>query len=697
MESCGSSNSLQQLRTPVQYLKGVGPRRAEMLQRLQITTAADLLFFFPRDYEHLSPPKTVDDLVEGESATLIGTVIEVSQRKTRQGKSIVSALFEQPQGHFRTIWFNQPFMRQQLSEGQRFLVTGDPKNQGLTWQLVHPKISEYTDEEVDFTGRILPVYRLTEGISQSQMRVIVHAAVQKFTPFLEEVLPEDFRVEHQLWPIEQALPALHRPADDEELLGARRRFVYQELLVLQLALALRRQRIALQFTAPRLPVDARLHARITSRFPFDLTADQLEAIREITSDMSRAEPMNRLLQGDVGSGKTIVAIYAMMAAVAHGKQAVLMAPTEVLARQHFGNLSKLLHNSRLKLGLLVGGIGKRERQQLLDDLSSGASQIIVGTQAIIQEGVEFDDLGLVIVDEQHKFGVRQRHTLKTAGQQPHYLVMTATPIPRTHSMTLFGDLDVSTIRERPPGRRNVHTYIGTESDRESWWRFFRKKLREGRQGYVITPLVEDNANLDLVSVETAFEELANGELADFRIDLLHGRMRNDEKSEIMYRFATGETQVLVATSVVEVGVDVPNATLMTIESSERFGLSQLHQLRGRVSRGKFDGYVCAFARESDEEINERLQAFASTTDGFELAELDFRLRGPGNLLGTRQHGMPPLLIADLFRDVEVLLEARRDALEMIQHMPDLDHPDFAKLKQMVMKRYAQVLELGDVG
>lgn len=697
MESCESTKSTQQLKTPVQYLKGVGPRRAETLKRLQITTAADLLFFFPRDYERLNPPRTVDELVEGEAATLIGTVVEVSQRTTRQGQSIVSALFEQPQGHFRTIWFNQPFMRRQLFEGKRFLVTGIVKNQGLAWELIHPKISEYKEEEAPVSSQILPVYRLTDGINQSQMRVIVHAAVQKFTAFLDEVLPDSFRNEHQLWPIEKALPALHRPADEEELLHARRRFVYQELLVLQLALALRRQRIATQFTAPSLPVDTRLHARIVSRFPFDLTTDQLQAIREITADMAREQPMNRLLQGDVGSGKTIVAIYAMMAAVAHGKQAVLMAPTEVLARQHFRNLSKLLEHSRLELGLLVGGLGKGEKQKLLDKMAGGECQIIIGTQAIIQEGVEFHDLGLVIVDEQHKFGVRQRHTLKAAGQQPHYLVMTATPIPRTHSMTLFGDLDISTIRERPPGRRSVHTYIGTGEDRESWWKFFCKKLREGRQGYVITPLVEENANLDLASVEAAFEELANGELADFRVDLLHGRMRNEEKTEIMYRFATGESQVLVATSVVEVGVDVPNATLMTIESSERFGLSQLHQLRGRVSRGQFDGYVCAFARDSSEEINARLKAFASTTDGFELAELDFQLRGPGNLLGTRQHGMPPLRIADLFRDVEVLLEARRDALELIERMPHLDHPDFARLKHMVLTRYARVLELGDVG
>jgi ATP-dependent DNA helicase RecG len=468
-------------------------------------------------------------------------------------------------------------------------------------------------------------------------------------------------------------------------------------LVLQLALALRKAALTAGKQAPALEATARIDARILRLFPFELTAGQRQAMQEVAADMGRAVPMNRLLQGDVGSGKTVVAIYAMLLAVAHGQQAVLMSPTEVLAQQHARTLAERLSESRVRIGLLTGSLTGGQRQTLREQIAAGEIDLVVGTQALLYGESQFAKLGLVIIDEGHKFGVAQRAALKQSALDPHYLVMTATPIPRTVSMTLFGDLDVSTLREAPPGRQPVHTYFATEHQRERWWEFFRKKLREGRQGYVVTPLVDENEELELASVQQTFESLSHGELADFRLDFLHGRMSSSEKEFVMQKFRNGGTQVLVSTPVIEVGVDVANATLMTIEAAERYGLAQLHQLRGRVSRGAHPGYVCAFGEPKTEQSQQRLEAFTKTNDGFELAEVDFLLRGPGDLFGTRQHGLPPLRIADLQRDTAILEEARRDAQALSAADPQLAQPDFARLRRMAVVRYGGALELSDVG
>jgi ATP-dependent DNA helicase RecG len=399
----------------------------------------------------------------------------------------------------------------------------------------------------------------------------------------------------------------------------------------------------------------------------------------------------------VGSGKTVVAVYAMLLAVAHGYQAVLMAPTEILARQHAQTLERMLAHSQVRRVQLLGGLSPRQRTELLIKIAAGEADLVVGTQAVIQDDVHFRKLGLVVIDEQHRFGVRQRATLKGAGLAPHYLVMTATPIPRSVTLALFGDLDVSVIPDAPPGRPKIHTYLADESKRERWWEFFRKKLHEGRQGYVVAPLVEDSEGIAAASLDAMYESLANGPLEAFRLGLVHGRMTGEEKDAVMARFRAGEIQVLVCTSVVEVGVDVPNATLMTIENGERFGLAQLHQLRGRISRGRFPGYCTVFAEPKTEESRKRLEAFVSTTDGFRLAEIDFALRGPGELFGTRQHGLPPFRVADLVRDAEILAEARRDARELVASDPGLSQPDHALLRRMMLARYGKELDLGDVG
>jgi ATP-dependent DNA helicase RecG len=569
--------------------------------------------------------------------------------------------------------------------------------------------------------------------------------------------------------------------------AARRRFIFQELLVMQLALALRRERAGRDARAVPLPLTDRIASRIADVLAHTPTPDQTQAIHEIAADLARDKPMNRLLQGDVGTGKTLVAQYALLIAVAHGYQAALMAPTEVLARQHARTLSASLARSRVRIGLLTGSLPASQRRELLARIQAGEVDLIVGTHAVVQaiERAEasFARLGLVVIDEQHKFGVRQRALLKQAAIAPHYLVMTATPIPRTIAMSLYGDLDVSILRHPPPGRQNVHTYHVDASQRERWWEFLRKKLNEGRQAYVIAPRVdeeaEDEAVLEagfaadvavdlslaetrlgeaaddpagvvegeplgigdgesqgdgeieplaspqveapagmaphnaavqgapiqdaaptkpgLASVKRLYEELSQRELAGFALDLVHGRLSAADKDAAMERFRSGATQVLVATSVVEVGVDVANATLMVIEDGNQFGLSQLHQLRGRVSRGRHPGYVAVFADAKSADARRRLAALCATRDGFELAEIDFQLRGPGDLFGTRQHGLPPLRIADFQRDGAVMAEARESARRVVSADPGLNAPEYARLRRMVLSRYGRALDLGDVG
>lgn len=680
-----------------QFAKGVGPQRAELLAKLELHVIRDLLYHFPRTYENFSAPKPIEELIDGEAAAVFGVVEEIELKGTGVGRSMLGVLLRQGSQYLRALWFNQPYMKTRFAQGQRVMFSGQAKLSGLRWEMTHPKVDWLGENDPPPRGQILPVYPLTEGINQGTMRRMLRTVVETYADLVDEVFPESYLAEHDLLPIRTALPWLHNPPDEASLAAARRRFVYQELLVLQLALALRKAALTAGKKAPVLEATARIDARILRLFPFELTTAQRSAMHEIAADMGRPVPMNRLLQGDVGSGKTVVAIYAMLLAVAHGHQAVLMTPTEVLAQQHARTLEARLTESRVRIALLTGSLSDRERRALRERISVGEIDLVVGTQALLYGESQFAKLGLVVIDEQHKFGVAQRAALKQSSLDPHYLVMTATPIPRTVSMTLFGDLDVSTLSETPPGRQPVHTYFATEHQRERWWEFYRKKLREGRQGFVVTPLVDESEELDLASVQQTFESLSHEQLADFRLDFLHGRMSSSEKEFVMQKFRAGATQVLVATPVIEVGVDVANATLMTIEAGERFGLAQLHQLRGRVSRGAHPGYVCVFGDPVTEESQQRLEAFTKTTDGFELAEIDFRLRGPGDLFGTRQHGLPPLRIADLQRDTALLEEARRDAQALIAADPGLNQPELAKLRRMAVVRYGAALELADVG
>jgi ATP-dependent DNA helicase RecG len=697
MSGQDKSSPAPSLTTPVQFLKGVGPQRGELLQRLGLRTAVDVLFFFPRSYQESGQVHSIDDLSEDKLLSVRGVIEEIDARGSAEGRSMVGVLLKQGDLYLRAVWFNQPHMRRAFKRGQHVLLSGKAKLNGGRWEMVHPHSQEIAPDEPNPKSELLPIYPLTEGLKQHQIRSIVRRTLDDHAALLEETFPEEFLGQQELLPIQRALDQIHFPESQASLEAARGRFVYQELFVLQLALAIKRQRHRAGAEAPKLEATQKIHARIMARLPFELTAGQQQAIREVSADMAAAVPMNRLLHGDVGSGKTIVAVYAMLLAVAHGQQAALMAPTEVLARQHMLTLGELLRASRVRIALLAGGQTAAQRRETLASIAGGEVDVVMGTHALIQSEVKFAKLGLVIVDEQHKFGVEQRAKLRSAGGDPHYLVMTATPIPRTVTMTLFGDLDVSTIHDHPPGRQKLHTYLAAPHQREKWWKFFCDKLREGRQGFVVAPLIEMRDDDHTAGAESLFESLANGPLEAFRLGLIHGRMKTAEKEAVMHDFREGKTQVLVATSVIEVGIDVPNATLIAIERAEQFGLAQLHQLRGRVSRGKYPGYCCMFAEATTEQSQQRLQALVDSTDGFHLAEVDFALRGPGDLFGTKQHGLPPLRIADLERDRAVLEQARDDAQQLVTRYPDLKGDDWSRLRKMVLTRYGEALDLSDVG
>ena len=713
MEDSKSEPSIT-LGSPAASIAGIGNLRAQLMQRLNLRTAGDMLFFFPRDYEFPAPPCRIDQLKEGVEASLIGTIADVELRSSSPTRSILGAVLENETGAIRIVFFNQPFRAEQLTYGRKLMIQGTPKVSGMGLQMSHPKITylDKTDGEIE-TPRILPIYPLTEGMKQHEIRRIIQLVIEPLADDLPEVLPTELRdlatqrlraaefsLQLPLLEINQAIKQIHWPDDKDHLKAARMRFVFQELLVMQLALATRRKSLQDSMQSVSMETSNLLDTRIINRFPFELTDDQRSAMRQISEDMSRKYPMNRLLQGDVGSGKTVVAIYGMMLAVGNKQQAALMAPTEVLARQHYETLTRMLADSRVTIGLLCGSLSAKERRDTLAAVAGGEVDLIVGTQSLLH-GIEFANLGLCVIDEQHKFGVGQRGSFRSGGVDPHYLVMSATPIPRSVAMTVFGDTELTTLREKPPGRGTVKTYLGRGQWTQRWWGFVKQRLDEGRQAYVVAPRVASSSDSDededVSSVLTVFKELSQKQFADYSVALLHGKMPNDEKQRIMESFADGEIDLLVTTTVIEVGIDVPNATVMTIMSAERFGLAQLHQLRGRISRSSHTGHVCVFTsgEQNPDEI-ERLKTFETVHDGFELAEADFKLRGPGDVLGWRQSGMPAMRIADIVEDIDVLQVARQIAQDIIDQDPKLESESYQSLRKQMMRRYASTLNVGDV-
>jgi ATP-dependent DNA helicase RecG len=685
------------LRQSPQYLKGVGPARYEQLRRLGLETVGDLLWHFPRAYEDLTDVRPIASLSAAAVQTAHGEVVELEGRQLADGRCLVSVVLSDGRDCLEGVWFNQPFAAQRFRYGQRVAFSGKPRWYRDHWQMTSPRVQILDATTLPGTPGIVPVYPLTEDLRAEQLHPVIRQAVQLYADRVPEILPPALRERHGLPTAPEALRAIHCPPTLLAATAARRRFVYEEFLVLQLALALRRRELRDREQAPPLPVTPLIDAHIRRLFPFRLTADQDQVIAEVCRDLAGHRPMQRLLQADVGAGKTAVAIYALLVTVANKHQAILMAPTEVLARQHWRTLDHALAQSRVRRFLLTGGLSAGERRTALEAIRQGDVDLVIGTQALIQEDVQFSRLGLVVIDEQHKFGVNQRARVRRLGTDPHYLVMTATPIPRTVALTVFGDLDLSVMREVPPGRQQVATHWLPESRRPQLYERLSAGLRQGRQGYIICPLVAESETLDLKAAEQVYVELREGPLRAFRLGLLHGRLAESDKDAVMERFRNQDLDLLVTTVVVEVGVDVPRATLLVVEHAERFGLSQLHQLRGRISRGTLPGQCYLFADMNNEKAKERIRLLTRTTDGFALAEADARLRGLGKFFGTRQHGLGELRFGDLLQDHELLRQARQDAFALVAEDAGLSQAGHALLRQAVLERYGSTLDLPAVG
>jgi ATP-dependent DNA helicase RecG len=662
---------------PLATLKGVGPRRASDLATVGLHTIEDLLYRFPLRYEDRSRPVPIAQLVPGTTSALVAVVVRCGLRRTRRpGFTIFEAVLRDDTGTIAAVWFNQRFLRDVFHPGQRVALFGRIERRAPgALQIVSPAhelLDEVEDAETEpgvHTGRIVPIYERIRSLTPRVQRTLVAGALAGLPDTVPDRLPVRLRAARG-WPgIVQALQGTHFPPDTADLAqlnacrsAAQVRLVFEEFFYFQLGLGMRRRDARLERKPFEIHVDDRIRAAARTTLPFALTPGQRQAIREIVADMRRAAPMNRLLQGDVGAGKTVVALLAALVAMENGLQAAFMAPTELLAEQHFQTLTRLLGTSRFHPSLLTGSTSAADRRVLRRGIEHGLVPLVVGTHALVQEAVRFKALGLVVIDEQHRFGVVQRAELRAKGLAPDVLVMTATPIPRTLALTTYGDLDLSVIRDMPPGRPPVQTTVRPESKRHDVYAFLREQVQAGRQAYVVYPLVEESEKVDLRAATEMADHLAADVFPDVRLALLHGRMPPDAKDRVMRAFASGEIPLLVATSVVEVGLDVPNAAVMVVEHAERFGLAQLHQLRGRVGRGGHPSYcILLYQSPLTDDARERLKAIAETTDGFAIAERDLAIRGPGDFFGTRQSGLPRLRLGDLVRDRALMEDARVEA------------------------------------
>lgn len=679
----------------VRFVKGVGPRRAALLAKIGIRRLGELLLHLPSAYLDRQQITPLALLQPDSTATTIARVVRVVLRRIRGGRQDVIALLEDETGQAKAVWFNQPYLRNLLRPGCRILASGRVRRwRGL--QLSSPEF-EVLDEQPHGSslvgGRIVPVYPLTEGLAQATVRRVVSLAIERYAHGDYDPAPAEVRRARGLLDHAQAIRSIHFPASLEEQEEARRSLAYRELLPLQVEVARRRREDTLDEAVSIRPTESAL-AELARALPFDLTRAQSRAARQILRDMTRRSPMNRLLHGDVGSGKTVVIMVALLAAARSGHQAALMVPTEILAQQHYRNLRGVLGGLGLEVDLLIGGLSTAAKETVRGRLLSGLTDVVVGTHALIQDPVAFRSLALAVVDEQHRFGVAHRSDLVRKSASPHFLVVTATPIPRTLALTVYGHLSVSVLDELPPGRRPILTKL---AGRRVAYQLVRREAEKGRQAYVICPLIEPSEALDCQAAAELAERLAAEDLAGLRIGLLHGRLKLEERDRAMAEFVAGNCDVLVSTSVVEVGVDVPNATAMVVENAERFGLAQLHQLRGRVGRGETASYCALISGTRTKEARERLAVLCDTTDGFRIAAEDLRLRGPGEFLGTRQSGLPDLRIADVLRDVGLLELAHEDAEAIVGRDPDLSRAEHADLAEEMKLRVGRSTGPGPVG
>lgn len=704
----GGQEKVDLWRIPLSEVKGVGRKTYELLKRKGLFTVGDALWNLPIRYEDRRELKKFFQLVPGEWATAVGKVLainEVTYPKSR--RKVLEVLIGDDTGFLTAKWFQGwDYLKKVLKVGTKVVFSGEIKGFGDQKEVLHPDL-EVLDEEGDLSihfGRIVPVYPSSEGLKQKRMRSIMYEVVSRFAHKVRSAVPFEVELRCGLLPLDKALQEVHFPSDPKQLENLRRgvspyhqRLAFEELFLLELALALKRQEVKRAKGISMRIEGVEMLDEFIKGLPFTLTEAQRRVLEEIKQDLSKPYPMYRLLQGDVGSGKTVVALAASVICIANGYQVAMMAPTEILAEQHFQTAKEFLSPLGVKVAILTSRIRGVERNVLLGDIALGEVGVIVGTHALIQEEVRFKKLGLVIVDEQHRFGVLQRAKLYQKGEMPHLLVMTATPIPRTLAMTLYGDMEVSIIDQMPPHKASIETLLFWEEEAEKAYEILAKEVRKGRQAYVIYPLIEESEQLDLKNAKEGARNLSK-RYPEFKVALIHGRMRQEEKNRIMESFRRGEIQVLVSTTIVEVGIDVPNATVILVEEAQRFGLAQLHQLRGRVGRGAYSSYCLLVARGNlTEEAKRRLKVMEETNDGFRIAEEDLAIRGPGDIMGIRQWGQMKFKVAELPRDLRLLLLARREAFRLIKEDPTLDSPHYRQLKELVMRKWGEKLDLATIG
>jgi ATP-dependent DNA helicase RecG len=685
-------DALSRIASPATTLAGVGPAVAGRLEPLGIKTVADLLYHFPRRYLDRSNVTPIASVKEGEDATVVGRVSEVDSRRTRQRRNILTVTIFDGTGYLTGVWFNQEYHKERLLEGAEVAFSGKVQYQYNRLQVTNPSYDVLGGEEGDdraeaiHTGRIIPLYPATAGVTSASLRRLVSRALDSVSGMADPV-PRKTRERFELMPLEQALREVHFPTGSEVLKKARYRAAFDEIFMMQVGLALRKKRREAEARGVAHGAPGGITVRFIESLPFELTAAQKKAWGEISKAMERGVQMNRLLQGEVGSGKTVVAVLALLKAVENGYQGAIMAPTDVLAHQHFRRISEMLEGLPVKVELVTAGT----RKDVLEAVASGEGHVVVGTHALIGEQTRFHRLGLVVIDEQHRFGLDQRVTLASKGEDPDILHMSATPIPRTLSMTLFGDLDVSVIDELPAGRKGVVTVVADQGQRQGAFAMVGKEVSRGRQVFVICPLIEESEKLEARAAADEAKRL-EAEFPGYTIGLLHGQMKSDEKRGVMERFNAGEIDILISTVVVEVGVDVPNATVMIVENADRFGLAQLHQLRGRIGRGAERGVFILFADPTTDEAKARLEAIRRYEDGFELADADMRIRGEGSLFGTRQSGLPDLKVARLSRNLELVRKARQEAFALVDGDPNLEKVENALLRWEVNRRFGGRLD-----
>lgn len=679
------------LNKDVKYVKTVGPNRVKLLNKLNIYTLKDLIEYYPRDYEDRSKPKNLYECMDGEEV-LIEAMATGRINEMHKGRMTISRLIVKDQtGTCYITWFNQGYLRDKFQPGRMYRFFGKISNKNRRLEMNSPVYDEI--DQSKNTGKIIPIYPLTFELKQNTLRRIIENGLLEVKGQLPETLPEYILKENNLWDINNTIERIHFPIEFSDFNKARERLVFEELLTMQLALLKLKNNYEHETDGIQFSKDVHM-SDVINMLPFRLTKAQLRVLEEIDRDMESNKPMNRLLQGDVGSGKTVVAMIAAYKAVKSGYQATIMAPTAILASQHLESFKGILDELGIRTELLISNVTKKKKAEILEKLQSGEIDVLIGTHAILEENVVFKNLGLVVTDEQHRFGVKQRSTIAAKGQNPDIIAMSATPIPRTLALILYGDLDISIIDELPPNRKKIETFAVRKNMEERVNNFIKKQIAEGRQAYIVCPLVEENEDMEgLQSVVELAEKYQKETFSEYKVAYLHGKMKPKEKDEIMQRFKDGEIQILIATTVIEVGVNVPNASIMVVENAERFGLAQLHQLRGRVGRGEYQSYCILKYEGNGETIRQRMKVMCDTNDGFIISEKDLELRGSGDFFGTEQHGLPEFKIANLFEDMAVLKKVQGLALKIMEDDPLLEKEKNAKLNDLVKEKFSSRIEI----